>query len=178
MLGAATASFHPLASFPARLSAWEEYLGSWFGIEGDALALSRIRELAAVLECRTVEIKPGQKALYHAAGVLASNYLVALLGEARDLMEESGAGEMSQELVLGLAGSVLRKIGQVGIDGPVSGPIVRGDIRTVAGHLEAIRASHPKSEAAYRALGLALAEAIDRREGVKGLDEIIKLLKG
>lgn len=178
MLGVAIASFHPLASFPDRLSAWGDYRGKWFGIEGDAPALVRVRELASALECRTAEIKPGQKPLYHAAGVLASNYLVALLGEARALMEESGAGEQSQELVLSLAGSVINNLGSRGIEGSMSGPIVRGDVQTVAGHLEAIRTKHPQSGAVYRALGLILAEMVERREGLGARQEITKMLEG
>ncbi len=178
MLGVATASFHPLASFPGRLAAWDDYRGIWFGIEGDAPALAQIRELAAALECRTVEIKSGQKPLYHAAGVLASNYLVALVGEAKALMEASGVGGQAQELVLSLASSVINNLGTRGIEGSLSGPIARGDTQTVGGHLEAIKAKHPHSEGVYRALGLILAEMVECREGRGVRQEIIKMLKG
>jgi predicted short-subunit dehydrogenase-like oxidoreductase (DUF2520 family) len=110
--------------------------------------------------------------------VLASNYLVALLGEARALMEKSGAGRQSQELVLSLAGSVINNLNSRGIEGSLSGPIVRGDSQTVAGHLEAIRTKHPQSEAVYRALGLILAEMVECQEERGARQEIIKMLKG
>src|SRR5581483_8058493 len=101
--------------------------------------------------------------LYHAAAVVASNYLVTLLHLAAGLWDVLGVDE--QTAIGALLPLVRGAVENVAAHGPgpaLTGPIARGDAATVAKHLAAIAAARPDSLPAYRALAratLALAQA-------------------
>ncbi len=48
---------------------------------------SILKEMASTIGCDWIELKPGDKDLYHAAAVFVSNYFVALLKVATDLFQ-------------------------------------------------------------------------------------------
>ena len=110
--------------------------------------------LADVLGGATVELAPTGKVRYHAGCVLASNALVALLDAATRLvggtLQRPGEAE---QLVASLAGSTLAAVAERGCAGALTGPVVRGDVETLAAHLQALT---PDAE---RALYLTLARA-------------------
>jgi predicted short-subunit dehydrogenase-like oxidoreductase (DUF2520 family) len=104
--------------------------------------------------------------LYHAAAVVASNYAVALLGQAVALLEEIGWSH--KEAVAGLLPLMTAAVEQArgkGVTAALTGPIRRGDVRTVERHLVALRRLRPKKASArpavidvYRMLGAITLE--------------------
>ncbi len=85
-------------------------------------------------------LKSGNKALYHAAGVFASNFLVGNLFNSEKLFKESKIDnlnfyEMMQPIVL----STLQNINKEGTVKALSGPVERGDLETVKNHLSSIK---------------------------------------
>jgi predicted short-subunit dehydrogenase-like oxidoreductase (DUF2520 family) len=108
---------------------------------------------------RPFELADEQRAAYHAAACIASNFLVALEESAVDLLGAAGIDE-PREL---LAPLVLRTAANWSERGPASltGPIARGDERTVERHLEALTTSAPELLPLYRTLAertMALGE--------------------
>lgn len=146
------AGLHPLTSLPDAERGAAALRGGWFGVEGD----DGVLDVVAALQGRPVWIKSGDRARYHAAAVIASNHLVALMGQ----VERLAAGlDVPAEAFLALAGGSLDNVAQLGSARALTGPVSRGDWDTVRRHLAAI----PMTE---RPPYLALAAEAARLAGV------------
>lgn len=139
------ASIHPLVSIPTPTTALS---GAWFAVAGDGLAADVVRALGG----RFVEVGDAKRAAYHAAACIASNHLVALLGQVERVAATAG---VPLDAYLELARSTLDNVASLGPAAALTGPVLRGDTGTVEGHL---RALDPAERPAY----LALAEAARR----------------
>ena len=156
-LGVPAAAWHPLVAVAA--PGRGAFRRVWFGVDGDAAAEPVARDLAHRLGGRTHAVRPEARAHYHAAGVFASNYLMACLRIAADeLRRASDDAELAA--LLPLAESALRNLGELGLREGVTGPVARGDVRTVASHLAVLA---PGRAAVYRGLGRELLELIGDR---------------
>ena len=153
--GAAVGSMHPLQSFATTEQAVRLLPGCFCCIEGDPDAVQALRSVAEAIGARPMTIPAEGKALYHAAAVTASNYLVALQDVALALAQAAGL-ERQEALaaLLPLIGGTVDNIGRVGIPGSLTGPIARGDTETLRIHLDAIAAHAPDALAVYKTLGL------------------------
>ena len=135
-------SLHPLQTFD-RSGDPAQFDGAWAAISGETdEALAVARELAQTLGLQPFELADGDRTLYHAGAVFASNYLVTL---------ERAAARLGVP-VEGLAPLMTRTI-ENGFD--LTGPIARGDWATVEAHKQAIRESHPELEELYESLAEA-----------------------
>ena len=110
--------------------------------------------MAVSLEGRWIELKPGDKVVYHAAAVLACNYLVTLVKLATDLWQTFGVStsEATRALLPLLRGTI-NNLDNVGLPQCLTGPIARGDLGTVGKHLAALENSAPELLPTYRELG-------------------------
>jgi len=143
------AVLHPLVALPDPDRGSERLVGAWFGLaaDGDPLAA----EAAASLRGRVVHIAESDWARYHAAAVIASNHLVALLGQVERVAAGVGA---PLEAFLDLARGSLADVAALGPAAALTGPVRRGDTATVERHL----ASLPADErAAYQAMATEAA---------------------
>ena len=177
-LGAAVGSFHPLQTFADVSQAIENLPGSTFALEGEEPLLAVLKELAHLLDGNWVELKPGDKVLYHAAAVFACNYLVTLVKLALDLWRDFGAGpKEATAALLPLVKGTVNNIAKIGLPDCLTGPVARGDLGTIEKHLEALGARNPSLLRAYEELGLqtipiALAKGgvnEQRAEGLRAL---------
>ena len=135
-------SLHPLQTFD-RSGDPSQFDGAWAAVTGDTEdALAVARELAEILGLHPFDLADGDRTLYHAGAVFASNYLVTLQRAAVRL------GVPAQ----GLAPLMTRTI-ENGFD--LTGPIARGDWATVEAHERAIREAHPELEQLYETLAEA-----------------------
>ena len=139
------ASIHPLRSLPTTSS---DLSGAWFAVAGDALA----GEVVADLDGRLVEVDDAARTAYHAAAVMASNHLVALLGAVERVAAEAG---VPLDAFLDLVRGTVDNVAVLGPEGALTGPVARGDWDTVARHLAAL-------PAAERATYEAMTEAATR----------------
>jgi predicted short-subunit dehydrogenase-like oxidoreductase (DUF2520 family) len=97
----------------------------------------------------------GDKALYHAAAVIACNYTVTLMKMATDLWKTFGVStEEATKALLPLLRGTINNIENVGLPNCLTGPIARGDIGTVLKHLDAMEEKAPEIVETYRDLGL------------------------
>ena len=118
------------------------------------------RRLVARLDGTTLTVPVARRPLYHAAAVVASNYLPVLLALAARLLVLAGVDEDEAiPALLPLMRGTLDNIAELGLAPALTGPISRGDVETVRLHLGTL----PDREArVYRDLGreaVALAEA-------------------
>ncbi len=177
-LGANVGSFHPLQTFASVNEAIKNLPGSTFALEAEEPLLSRLKELASILNGRWVELKPGDKVLYHTAAVFVSNYLVTLVKLALDLWQGFGVPpKEATESLLPLLKGTMNNIENIGLPDCLTGPIARGDLSTISKHLNALKSKNPSLFATYKDLGLqtisvALAKGkidTDRAEELKAL---------
>ena len=157
--GALIGSMHPLQSFATAQQAVRVLPGSYCCIEGDADAVQVLSAAARAIEARVMTIPTEGKALYHAAAVVACNFLVALEHAALKLDEAAGihSGDAMQSLLPLIKGTV-SNLETVGIPQCLTGPIARGDVETTRRHLEAIGRKLPDLLPLYKVLGLETIE--------------------
>jgi predicted short-subunit dehydrogenase-like oxidoreductase (DUF2520 family) len=161
--GCHTFSLHPLQTIPDGEAV---LAGAPAAISGsDAEAAGLAHSLAVTLGMRPFEVPEEARSGYHAAASIASNFLVALEESAVDALRAAGI-ENGREL---LAPLVLRTAANWAEQGPaaLTGPIARGDERTVAAHLDVLRAASPELVPLYEALAertraVATRHRIDR----------------
>lgn len=126
-----------------------------FAISGDSAALGWAEEIATLLGGTTLRIKPDGRHFYHAAAVMGSNYIAALLDSAEQLMIIAGVPKRDALRALGpLARAALENVLENGAVQALTGPIVRGDAATVAAHTQALEAADTSIAALYEAAGL------------------------
>jgi predicted short-subunit dehydrogenase-like oxidoreductase (DUF2520 family) len=156
--GACRGSLHPLVACATAEQAARQLLGASFAIEGDAAALEELHRVVAALEGRAHVIASAAKPRYHAALVMAANLAVAL--EHQALAEARAAGFADERAVLELARGAIDLALAHGTVAGLTGPLVRGDAATVAGHLQALSAA---AQEVYRPLArVALRMAEER----------------
>jgi predicted short-subunit dehydrogenase-like oxidoreductase (DUF2520 family) len=86
-------SFHPLQSFPEP-RAPTSLRGIVVAVDASGPALlRRLNALARAVGARPKRVGDGQRVLYHAAAVFASNYVDVLLGEGVQLLRSAGWSE-------------------------------------------------------------------------------------
>jgi predicted short-subunit dehydrogenase-like oxidoreductase (DUF2520 family) len=138
------AVLHPLVALPDPDRGAERLVGAWFGLSRDGHPLAV--ELVGALAGRTIEVAEADWPRYHAAAVIASNHLVALLGQVERVAGTVGA---PLEAYLDLARGSLDDVAALGPAAALTGPVRRGDHATVARHIDALGADEAP---AYRAM--------------------------
>jgi predicted short-subunit dehydrogenase-like oxidoreductase (DUF2520 family) len=177
--GASVGSFHPAQSFAAKSTPPSRFRGAWFALEGDAAAFTAARALVRELGGRSVAVAAGRKRLYHTACAAASNYPVVLWQTAVELLEQAGLpAAAAQRLVVTLAKGTLRNVKKFDPARALTGPIVRGDIATVRGHLAALGRTSPRHLRVYREMGLAALEVAAGRDLAAGKIRALRRLLG
>jgi predicted short-subunit dehydrogenase-like oxidoreductase (DUF2520 family) len=145
-------SLHPLMALPTGSDA-DRLIGATYCVACDEL----VREVVRSLSGRIITLRDDQRTLYHATAVVASNHLVALMGQVRTLAESIG---LSLEDFLPLAEQSLNDVARFGPDDALTGPASRGDMTTIDAHLAAV----PESErSTYVALANAAFDLAERR---------------
>jgi len=167
-LGCQVASFHPLQSFPTVEAALLSLPGSYCFGEGDETALAALEDLGSAIGARCVRIDTPHKPLYHAAAVMACNYLTGLMDAALGLaatarIERRTAWQALEPLIR----ATVENISKLGTEAALTGPIARGDRRTVAAHLAALDESAPELSRLYRALGSWTVDLAQRKGSIE-----------
>ena len=125
-------------------------------------------------------LKASDKVAYHAAAVIACNYLVTLIKLATDLWQTfSVPPDQATMALLPLIQGTLHNIDTIGIPQCLTGPIARADAGTIAKHLEALKEKAPYLLSPYRELGLqtipiALAKGKISIEQAGELEDILR----
>jgi predicted short-subunit dehydrogenase-like oxidoreductase (DUF2520 family) len=178
--GVSCGSLHPLQTVATPEGGVAALPGSAFAIDGDGPALEWAAGIALLLGGEPLRIPPSRRPLYHAAAVMASNYVIALMDAAAMLMKAAGTGEEASLRAIGpLARTSVENALNLGPARALTGPIQRGDTETVASHLRALAGAPASVRGLYRSAGLhALDVAARRGLAQDRVDSIRRLLKG
>jgi predicted short-subunit dehydrogenase-like oxidoreductase (DUF2520 family) len=132
-------SLHPLMTVTA--DADVAFAGAGAAVAGSSPEMLELaRGLAERLGMRPIEIAAGDRAAYHAAASMASNFLVTLEGAAERLASAVG---MEREDLLPLVRASVDNWVRLGAERALTGPVARGDERTVAAQRQAIAERAP-----------------------------------
>ncbi|KQM21080.1 Rossmann-like and DUF2520 domain-containing protein [Novosphingobium sp. Leaf2] len=161
--GARTAAIHPMMTFTGHPT--REVLqmaGATFAITcEDDQVRDTAYDVVTALGGRVVDIAEEQRALYHAALCHAANHLVTLVSGAAQALVAAGLADPGAAMAP-LVRAALDNALDRGMDA-LSGPLLRGDAQTIAGHLRAIKDGCPHVLDAYRAMACATLDALDAR---------------
>jgi predicted short-subunit dehydrogenase-like oxidoreductase (DUF2520 family) len=159
----ARAALHPVQSVPDVDVGVERLPGSAWGVTvspgRESWAHAFVRdELRGV----PVDVDEADRPLWHAAAVMTSNGIAALMSTGAALL--AGVGVSDPQAVLGplAEGTVanVRALGRGGI--AFTGPVVRGDRATVERHLEELRARFPQLRDEYTLIARAIVAGAAR----------------
>lgn len=169
--GIATASVHPLMTFVA--GGRPSLSDAPFAVEGDAAAIRVARRIVRDLGCESFQLPASRKAAYHAWATMTSPLLLAFLVTLEDAARLAGLTRAdARRKSLPIIRQTLENYARLGTGSSFSGPLIRGDVQTVAKHL-AVHRKDPIVRDAY----LALARSAMRRLPVKNRREMSRLLK-
>jgi len=179
-LGTQVGAFHPLQTFAGVREAIENMPGSTFALEAEEPLLTTLKDMATALDGHWIELKASDKVIYHAAAVIACNYLVTLVKLATDLWQSFDIPtQQATQALLPLIRGTIHNIDTVGIPKCLTGPIARGDTGTVKKHLNALQKVAPDLLSTYRELGrqtipIALAKGRINQQQAQELQTILK----
>ena len=173
--GCFTYSMHPLQSFADAAKALEALPQTVFSIEGDPEKIGIIEEILKKTGNSFFRIKAEDKALYHAAACIFSNYLVTLMDQGLSYLESIGINsEEGFKAMLPLINGTIENIRMLGTGAALTGPVSRGDVNTIVNHMETINRELPDRLEFYRMMAVRTLE-LAKREKLKNSDKIHQL---
>ncbi|MCB2211859.1 DUF2520 domain-containing protein [bacterium] len=159
-LGWQTAAFHPIQTFPPGSDA-SRFNGIHAGITADDGALPAMMELARRLGVQPMIVPDADRARYHLASVIVSNFLPLLLDVGVGCLDGIAADrDTAIQALLPLMRGMLDSLHQHDPAQAITGPVARHDLETVATHLETDVDAETK--ALYRQLTVALVTLAER----------------
>jgi predicted short-subunit dehydrogenase-like oxidoreductase (DUF2520 family) len=151
------AAVHPLVALPsAEIGARRLRAGATFAVAGHAVAAAIVADLGG----RSFVVADEDRAAYHAAAVIASNHVVALLGQAERVAAAAG---VPLAAYLDLVRATVDNVADLGPAAALTGPAARGDWATIQRHLAALDRIDPDERAAYEAMVALARRLVDPR---------------
>lgn len=143
--GCEVASFHPLVSISDSIKGAENFSGAYFCLEGDSNALFIGKQIVETLGGKPFSIETKNKALYHAAAVMACGHIVSLISAAIEMFTKCGVEKrQAQEILLPLIKSTVVNLSEQTPAEALTGTFARGDIVSLEAHLSALRENMPE----------------------------------
>jgi predicted short-subunit dehydrogenase-like oxidoreductase (DUF2520 family) len=140
LTGARLGSLHPALPFADVETAAKAVHGVTFALEtDDEILQQQLTYLVYLLNGRIIHVPTEKKALYHAALVFASNYTVTLYNMAEQLLASFSDDDKAITGALNtLILATVQNLQAKGTPAALTGPLVRGDVGTIAAHLQAL----------------------------------------
>lgn len=146
---------HPVMTFTGSPGDVDRIVGTPIAVTASMGADLVADALALDLGGEPFRLADEDRALYHAALSHAANHLTTIVAQSAQMLRDVGIDD-ADLLLRPLLEAALENALQRG-DRALTGPIARGDVGTVAAHLEALDGQPADIRAAYRALAVATA---------------------
>lgn len=179
--GASIASVHPIKSFAQPQQAVLSFQPTYCGVEGDAAALDVLEVLFERIGGISFKIEAQQKTIYHAASVVACNYLVALQSISLRAFAQAGVEQaLALKILQPIVHDTVANIFKLGPVAALTGPIARGDAEVVAKQFTALQAALPFEAEIYRLLGLEALNLAQQKNKTPAeyLQQVAQVLAG
>lgn len=151
--GAIPIAIHPAMTFTGTSVDLGRLEGAPFAITAGAAMLPIGQALVVEMGGEPIVLPEEAHEVYHAALAHGANHLVTLVSQARRILERAGVQDTGK-LFAPLLGAALEGA-LVSGDHALTGPIRRGDVGTVAAHVESLARSNPEILRTYRELARA-----------------------
>jgi predicted short-subunit dehydrogenase-like oxidoreductase (DUF2520 family) len=146
-------SLHPLLPVTADT---QTLAGAGCAVAGSTARAERVAiALAERLGMTAAHVADGDRAAYHAAASLASNFLTTLEGAAERLAASAG---VERALLVPLVRAAVDNWARLGAEAALTGPIARGDEETVARQRAAVQERLPELLGLWDALAESTRE--------------------
>jgi predicted short-subunit dehydrogenase-like oxidoreductase (DUF2520 family) len=158
------AALHPVRSLTREQLTLEDFHGTACVAEGTEAALALLQPLVTAIGGLWLPVRGLDRGLYHAAVSIVSNVTKAVAWKAQTWLEHAGlpaatAAAVTHQLLHGTLADLFRS----GARQSITGPVVRGDTRTIEAHLAALRATHPRDVDIYRVLARTVLDLARER---------------
>jgi predicted short-subunit dehydrogenase-like oxidoreductase (DUF2520 family) len=163
--GAERFGLHPLQTFTGG-EGLERFTGVGCAVAGSSQrALAAATAIAGALGMRAFELADEDRAAYHAAASIASNFLVVLESAAETAARSAGLEPArARELLAPLVRATVENWAELGPERSLTGPVARGDELTVAKQRAALREQSPELLPLFDALAAQARVLAGRRE--------------
>ncbi|MBV8998813.1 MAG: DUF2520 domain-containing protein [Solirubrobacterales bacterium] len=152
-------SLHPLMTVTGEGA---DFQGAGAAIAGSTRrSLALAAELAQALRMRPVQIDEQDRAAYHAAASIASNFLITLEAAAERLGATIG---LEREQLVPLVRATVENWARLGAERALTGPVARGDEATIARQRAAVSEAAPELVELFDALVTATRSLAAARE--------------
>jgi len=152
--GAMVASFHPLQTFPDSVDPITRLEGIGVAVTGDPRLVDWLQDVVVSVGGVKLSINDDVRSLYHASAVMVCGYMLTALQHALKLWEQLNvSNEDALKALIPLMRATIDNAERYGVQESVTGPIVRGDVSTVEGHLESLQGLDGDSLEFYAFLG-------------------------
>ncbi len=164
-LGLETLALHPVQTFASDEQAVRSLPGSFFALDGSRKGLSFGRSLVRALQGKWFIVEGEHRPLYHVMCVFSSNFLNALfyvveqIGKWIDLTPAE-----TRRILKPLAQLTVDNIFTRGAYPSLTGPVRRGDERTIRTHIRMLKQHLPEVAPLYRALTARLWQMVKENE--------------
>lgn len=155
---------HPVMTFTGASEDVARIVGTPIAVTASMGADLVADALALDLGGEPFRLADEDRATYHAALSHAANHLTTIVAQSEQLLRDVGIDD---------AGALLRPLLETALenalqrgDRALTGPVARGDIGTVAAHLEALEGQPEDIRLAYRALARATTARTAARRGM------------
>jgi predicted short-subunit dehydrogenase-like oxidoreductase (DUF2520 family) len=181
--GANVAGFHPIQTFPKNISIQQMKKNISnnivFGIECEKKLQPTMKQLAKKMYGKSVFITSELKPLYHLACVVSSSFSVTLLKVIEEIASHFPfANEWKRAFSPLLLSSITNAL-STSPASALTGPIPRGDVKTVELHLNALQKFSPQLISLYKELGIKATSIAEERGSISEEQEkkIFSVLK-
>ena len=173
-------SIHPLVSISDSLSGSGMLGKGYYCIEGDKKAVALAKKIVDDLGGKSFSIETKDKALYHAAAVMACGHFVALFDLSVEMLTHCGLNSSeARQSLLPLIQSTVDNLSVSEPSKALTGTFARADLITVEKHIAALRNSNLNDAMkAYILLGLHSLELAEQNgKDKRVIVQIKKLLR-
>ena len=162
--GALCAALHPVRSLTRAPLSIAEFSGTACVAEGSPDALERLEPLVTAIGGTWLPVRAIDRGLYHAAVSIVSNVTKGVAWKAQTWLQHAGLPATTASSVTHqLLATTMEDLFRSGARQSITGPVVRGDTRTIEAHLAALRASYPADVDVYRVLARTVLELAQER---------------
>ena len=156
-IGAHVMAMHPALPFTGTDLDLVRVRHCVFGVTCDDAERPVAEALVGDLSGRVTWLAESDRALYHAALAHGANHLVTLVSQAMDLLRLTGS-EDPAAVLRPLLTAALDNALDFGVAG-LTGPIVRGDLKTVAAHVDTLALTSRPTLESYVVMARATANS-------------------
>lgn len=173
-------SIHPLQAFKELEVSVEALKSTTFAIEGKSKGLDQIKGIFEKTHNPYFILEEKAKTLYHVGACMLSNYLVTLMDSGFNLLEQ--AGLRREEIFSAVEPLIMGTLENIKMKDPrnaLTGPLARGDVKTILRHIQAIEQEVPSESVIYQSMGLKTIEMLEAsQETIKNKEAMKEILEG